>query len=88
MYKSPSFGSDEDIDNKVFLQNLPSLLCAELLNPKPNQLILDMCSAPGGKTMHLANITKNKVNHIFILTISTIKMIINNKFYLYYIRLK
>jgi len=64
MYKSPSFGSNETMDQQVFLQNLPSLLCAELLNPKPNQLLLDMCSAPGGKTMHLANITKNKARII------------------------
>ncbi|ORX54182.1 S-adenosyl-L-methionine-dependent methyltransferase [Piromyces finnis] len=64
IYRSPSFGSDKTIDDRVFLQNLPSLLCSEILNPKQNQLILDMCSAPGGKTMHIANITKNKAKII------------------------
>jgi len=64
IYKSPSFGSDDSINDRVFLQNLPSILCAKFLEPKPQQLILDMCSAPGGKTMHLANLTKDKVNKI------------------------
>ncbi|ORY67998.1 hypothetical protein LY90DRAFT_504474 [Neocallimastix californiae] len=64
IYKSPSFGSDDSINDRVFLQNLPSILCAKFLEPKPQQLILDMCSAPGGKTMHLANLTKDKAKII------------------------
>ena len=35
---------------------LPSLY----LNPKPGDLVLDACSAPGGKTTYLAEIMKNK----------------------------
>ncbi|MCX7877229.1 MAG: 16S rRNA (cytosine(967)-C(5))-methyltransferase RsmB [Ignavibacteria bacterium] len=35
---------------------LPSVL----LNPSENDLILDMCAAPGGKSTHIAQITNNK----------------------------
>lgn len=31
-----------------------------ILNPKPGEKILDACSAPGGKTTHLAEIMKNE----------------------------
>lgn len=31
-----------------------------VLNPKSNELVLDACSAPGGKTTHLAEIMDNK----------------------------
>ena len=31
----------------IFPQNLPSTLCAHILNPQPGDVILDMCAAPG-----------------------------------------
>lgn len=31
-----------------------------VLNPKPGEMILDACSAPGGKTTHLAELMKNE----------------------------
>lgn len=41
---------------KLFLQNIPSIVCAHVLDPRPGQTVLDMCSAPGGKTAHLATL--------------------------------
>jgi 16S rRNA (cytosine967-C5)-methyltransferase len=35
-------------------------LASILLSPKENDLILDMCAAPGGKSTHMAQILKNK----------------------------
>eukprot|EP00529_Nitzschia_sp_RCC80_P027057 CAMPEP_0113522142 /NCGR_PEP_ID=MMETSP0014_2-20120614/45032_1 /TAXON_ID=2857 /ORGANISM="Nitzschia sp." /LENGTH=284 /DNA_ID=CAMNT_0000420181 /DNA_START=47 /DNA_END=901 /DNA_ORIENTATION=+ /assembly_acc=CAM_ASM_000159 len=43
----------------MMLQNLPSVLVAHTLNPQPNDVILDMCAAPGGKTSHLASLVNN-----------------------------
>ena len=37
-----------------FLQNLPSMCVAHLLNPQPRDRVLDMCAAPGGKATHMA----------------------------------
>jgi 16S rRNA C967 or C1407 C5-methylase (RsmB/RsmF family) len=55
----PSF--DKLDESKLYLQNLPSIICSKVLDPKENELILDMCCAPGGKTTHLAQLVNNKV---------------------------
>lgn len=36
------------------------MLVAHVLNPQPADLILDVCSAPGGKTTHIAQLMKNQ----------------------------
>lgn len=42
------------------MQNLPSIVCGRVLDPKPGEVILDMCAAPGNKTTHLAALMNNK----------------------------
>lgn len=44
----------------VTIQDESSQMVARLLNPNPGDYVLDMCSAPGSKTSHLAQIMKNK----------------------------
>ncbi|CAD7006315.1 putative methyltransferase NSUN6 [Ceratitis capitata] len=39
--------------NEALLQNLPSIVCVRVLNPQPGERVLDMCAAPGNKTMHM-----------------------------------
>lgn len=39
---------------EVYLQSLPAMLPALALAPRPNENILDMAAAPGGKTCHMA----------------------------------
>ena len=41
-------------------QDEASALAAFVLNPKENDVVIDMCAAPGGKTTYLAQIMNNK----------------------------
>jgi ribosomal RNA methyltransferase Nop2 len=41
------------------LQGLSSLLPVMALAPQPDERVLDMCAAPGGKTSHLAALMRN-----------------------------
>lgn len=44
------------------IQDISAGLTAKILNPKPNELVLDACSAPGGKTTYMAELMKNEGN--------------------------
>uniref|UniRef100_A0A1I8NU64 SAM-dependent MTase RsmB/NOP-type domain-containing protein n=1 Tax=Stomoxys calcitrans TaxID=35570 RepID=A0A1I8NU64_STOCA len=46
--------------SEALLQNLPSIICARILNPQEGEIVLDMCSAPGNKTGHLAELMKDR----------------------------
>lgn len=62
------------LSDKAFLQNLPSILVAHVLDPRPSDIILDMCSAPGGKTSHVASLVQNQAT-IIACDISRKKMV-------------
>lgn len=47
---------------KVFIQNAASWLPVIALDPHPNDKILDVCAAPGGKTSHIAAVTANRAH--------------------------
>jgi len=42
------------------VQDESSMLSAIILDPRPGELVIDVCSAPGGKATHMAQIMKNK----------------------------
>ena len=42
------------------VQDESSMLAAKILDPKPGELIIDVCSAPGGKATHMAELMKNE----------------------------
>ncbi|XP_033162229.1 probable 28S rRNA (cytosine-C(5))-methyltransferase [Drosophila mauritiana] len=47
-------------DKRFILQNKATCLAAELLAPPTGATVLDMCAAPGMKTVHICNVMQNK----------------------------
>ncbi len=43
-----------------YLQGAASQIPVEILDPKPNELILDCCASPGGKTSQISQLMNNK----------------------------
>ena len=41
------------------IQDISSMIASKVLNPKEDSMALDVCSAPGGKTTHIATLMKN-----------------------------
>ena len=46
-------------DGKIYQQSLSSLLPVIVLDPQPEELVLDLCAAPGSKTSQIAARMKN-----------------------------
>ncbi|WP_027339152.1 16S rRNA (cytosine(967)-C(5))-methyltransferase RsmB [Halonatronum saccharophilum] len=56
----PSIGRLKDFKEGNFqVQGLASMAVAHVLNPDRDDLVIDLCSAPGGKTTHLAQLMEN-----------------------------
>jgi len=49
----------EHVLGYYFIQNASSMIPPLVLNPKPDETILDMCASPGVKTTHLASLMQN-----------------------------
>ncbi len=49
-----------------YSQSFPAILVAPILNPQPNEIIIDFCAAPGGKTTHIAQLTENQCQVIAV----------------------
>lgn len=47
------------IDGKITVQDESAMLVAPLLNVEENMTVFDLCSAPGGKTTHIAELMNN-----------------------------
>ncbi len=47
-------------DGKLYIQDIASQLCVKALDPMPNDIMLDVCSAPGGKAFTSAQLMKNR----------------------------
>ncbi|MHA1328973.1 MAG: RsmB/NOP family class I SAM-dependent RNA methyltransferase [Promethearchaeota archaeon] len=56
----------EYLQGYFYIQNIASMIAPIVLNPKSNEVVIDMCSAPGGKATHLAELMKNEGKLILI----------------------
>jgi NOL1/NOP2/sun family putative RNA methylase len=56
----------EFLQGYYYLQNIASMLPALILDPKPTDIVIDMCAAPGSKATHLAQLMKNEGNLVLI----------------------
>lgn len=46
-------------EGKITIQDIASQMVSEVLDPKDDSIVLDMCSAPGSKTCHIASLMHN-----------------------------
>ena len=46
---------DAFIEGKIVAQDVSSMLVSEIANPQKGDYIIDMCAAPGGKSIHLGD---------------------------------
>lgn len=54
--------SDLATNGSVYIQNAASWLPILALDVKPNDTVLDICAAPGGKTSHIAAVSLNQAS--------------------------
>ena len=47
-------------EGKIYIQDISSQLCVKALNPKPRDIMIDVCSAPGGKSFTSAQYMQNR----------------------------
>ncbi|MEI6532338.1 MAG: RsmB/NOP family class I SAM-dependent RNA methyltransferase [Candidatus Roizmanbacteria bacterium] len=68
-------------EGKIYIQNLSSMIPPIILDPQENESILDLASAPGSKTSHIASLMKNTgeivANDISYVRIQKMKRILN-----------
>lgn len=58
-YKNYLGATPEYLAGHYMLQGLSSFLPVMALAPQPEETILDVCAAPGGKSCHIAALMKN-----------------------------
>ncbi len=54
------------LENKIYIQELSSMLPALALNLQKGDEVLDMCAAPGSKTTQLGIMTNNQINIVAV----------------------
>ncbi|HEC1748163.1 RsmB/NOP family class I SAM-dependent RNA methyltransferase [Campylobacter sp. IFREMER_LSEM_CL1846] len=60
IFKSKLSSMNAFNEGKFYIQNYSSYLCAKTLGVKAGENVLDMCAAPGGKSLNLANFMQNE----------------------------
>ena len=63
IYKKEEYDLGKSIYHELgcfYIQEPSAMLVSYLLSPKPNELVLDMCAAPGGKSIGASILMENK----------------------------
>jgi len=61
IYRLPPIRESElYIKGKIREQSIPAMLASKALDPQKGDIVVDMCAAPGGKTLHVAQIMEGK----------------------------
>ena len=67
IYENAVLVSGIDVSNSkmykkgyVYPQDISAMMASVVLNPKKNERVLDLCSAPGGKSTHMAELMENE----------------------------
>jgi tRNA (cytosine49-C5)-methyltransferase len=53
-------GSVEHFQGLIYIEDASSMIPPEVLAPTADEVVLDMCAAPGGKSTHLAALMRNQ----------------------------
>lgn len=57
VYRLPPFRESQLYrEGLIREQSLPAMIASRVLEPKPGETVVDMCAAPGGKTLHIAQL--------------------------------
>ena len=66
-YKYAAYAKGVDVaetaeykEGKFIVQDIAAMMPSLALSPNPDEVCVDVCAAPGGKTTHLAELMKNK----------------------------
>lgn len=69
----------EHIIGEYYIQGLSSMIPALILNPKPEDIVLDLCAAPGSKTTELGEMMRNHGTLIANeIQLDRVKMLVHN----------
>ena len=59
-YKIPSLRETEEFrEGLIYPQSFPAILTGRILDPQPNEYIVDLTCSPGGKLSHICQLTEN-----------------------------
>ncbi|MCF2135841.1 MAG: RsmB/NOP family class I SAM-dependent RNA methyltransferase [Candidatus Thorarchaeota archaeon] len=50
----------EHMLGEYYIQGTPSMTATRVLDPQPDEIIMDLAAAPGGKTTHIAQLQQNR----------------------------